>query len=497
MSIMQTRKKIIVGACIGLLLIILGVVLIPVVDSIVKSKVTEEVTLEEDGYLYGIWKDPPMPIYLDIYMFNLSNPLEVKNGAKPAVIEVGPYTYRERRIKFNITFNDNGTISYRQKRIFTFQRNRSVGDELDMFTTVNPPLLTLIEGLSNESAEFRKILTDIIGLMEGVFITRSLKDIVWGYVDPTLHLAHEIFPKWFYTDFIGYFMNKNNTDDGVYTIHSGKNDINKLGEIDKYNGTRSLNYWTSPWANQINGSDGTINPPFLEDTEILRFFSMDICRSGFGKYTSDVEIKRQLHLHRYTATAQELANKTLNPDNAGFCTKRSGCLGSGLLDVSVCTHVDGFPVPSVISFPHFYLADQKFIDGVNGVEPIPLKHETAIDVEPITGLVLQAAKRLQINMHITTVPDVKMTHGIKPTFLPVFWINERTIVDDSNADKLNTMLFTPMMVAHTIEIVLIAIGAFVFLLSLFLGCKLQHTKNFQSSVDEKTPLMNDKSFTTN
>ena len=50
--------------------------------------------LKEGGMLYKIWKNYSIPIYLQIYMFNLSNPDEFKNGQKPSVVQTGPYTYR-------------------------------------------------------------------------------------------------------------------------------------------------------------------------------------------------------------------------------------------------------------------------------------------------------------------------------------------------------------------------------------------------------------------
>ena len=49
--------------------------------------------------------------------------------------------FRETRKKYDIVFNQNGTVTYRQRRRFFFMRNMSVGAETDIFTTVNPPVL--------------------------------------------------------------------------------------------------------------------------------------------------------------------------------------------------------------------------------------------------------------------------------------------------------------------------------------------------------------------
>ena len=43
---------------------------------------------------FAAWENPPPPVYMQFYMFNLTNPIEVLAGNKPAVVELGPYTYR-------------------------------------------------------------------------------------------------------------------------------------------------------------------------------------------------------------------------------------------------------------------------------------------------------------------------------------------------------------------------------------------------------------------
>ena len=51
--------------------------------------------------LYDIWSELPIPIYMQFYMFNLSNPEEVKQGRKPYVVQKGPYTYRQVKSLFS------------------------------------------------------------------------------------------------------------------------------------------------------------------------------------------------------------------------------------------------------------------------------------------------------------------------------------------------------------------------------------------------------------
>ncbi|XP_041376213.1 lysosome membrane protein 2-like [Gigantopelta aegis] len=468
--VLTLTRKMKVVCCVGLTLAVVGIVMIPVVQAIVKSKIKEEMMLKEGGMLYKIWKNFSIPIYMQIYMFNLSNPDEFKSGQKPAMVQTGPYTYREERYKINITHNANGTVTYRQIRRFIFNRTMSVGDESDLFVTINPVLMTLLASLHSESGLVREIVSFVLGLSgQDIIITRSVSDVIWGYHDPVLAKAMKIAKSWFYTDYVGYFINKNNTDDGLYTVFTGENDINKLGVINKYNGSSYVDYWSTKWANMINGSDGTIAPPFQEKTTTLPMFSSDICRSVFGVYTSDVKSPQGINLHRFTSTEDQLANKTINPANVGFCTPNTSCMGTGVLNISQCQLLDYFHIPIVVSFPHFLMADMKYLSAVDGMHPNKQEHETAVDYEPMTGLVLQAAKRLQINIYIAPIDKMKQTYNIKPVVFPVFWLNESSVVDDSHAETLQNMLFTPLLVAKVLEIVLIAGGSLLLVSGLGLA----------------------------
>ena len=71
-------------------------------------------------------------------------------------------------------------------------------------------------------------------------------------------------------------------------------------------------------------------------------------------------------------------NKTLTPENDGFCDP-SGCLGNGVLNISTCYGgVSGF-----VSQPHFLNADQKFVDALIGMNPNEDIHDFVIAFEPV------------------------------------------------------------------------------------------------------------------
>ena len=97
-------------------------------------------------------------------------------------------------------------------------------------------------------------------------------------------------------------------------------------------------------------------------------------------------------------------NPALTPENDCFCPHGPPCNPNGLLNVSLCQYGKSYSVflmmvknfrdgntillfldsPVVLSFPHFYLADDSYRDAVEGVsEPDPSKHRFEIDVQPV------------------------------------------------------------------------------------------------------------------
>lgn len=57
--------------------------------------VFQEITLAENSRVLDGWINPPPPVYMQYFFFNVTNPQEFLAGkAKPHVTQMGPYTYR-------------------------------------------------------------------------------------------------------------------------------------------------------------------------------------------------------------------------------------------------------------------------------------------------------------------------------------------------------------------------------------------------------------------
>lgn len=50
--------------------------------------------LVKDGDTYKKWENIPIPIFMEIHIFNVTNPEEIVKGGKPVVHDIGPYVYQ-------------------------------------------------------------------------------------------------------------------------------------------------------------------------------------------------------------------------------------------------------------------------------------------------------------------------------------------------------------------------------------------------------------------
>ncbi|XP_046438265.1 protein croquemort-like [Daphnia pulex] len=110
---------------------------------LVNYLVDEQFKLYPGTQMYEFWEVSPVPMYIYMYLYNVTNAEDVINfKAKPILQQVGPYTYTEVHECVNIEMHDHSyTIKFQQKRWWQFVEERSNGSMKDQITTVNVPLL--------------------------------------------------------------------------------------------------------------------------------------------------------------------------------------------------------------------------------------------------------------------------------------------------------------------------------------------------------------------
>ncbi|XP_042182373.1 lysosome membrane protein 2 [Oncorhynchus tshawytscha] len=462
--------------CASLLIIGIGLVVTQVFQTLIHNRLKKEITLTEGSRVFETWKNPPPPVFMQYFFFNVTNPDEFLVGAKPIVSQVGPYTYREYRPKENVTFVDNGTrVSAYQPKTFVFLPERSVGDpDYDMITTINIPAVAVMNKVKDSFWKSSMVSIWMNSLHVGMLMTRSVNELLWGFKDPLLSRIHPMNPE--IDEYFGLMYKKNGSNDGEFVYHTGEEDFMNYGRVATFRGESELSLWTSEQSNMINGTDGSAFHPLLSKTERLYIFSPDLCRSIFMEFEKDVKVKG-LPAYRFTPPRDVLASKEENPANEGFCVSPKECLGTGLLKVSVCRK--GAPV--VMSFPHFYLGDEKYSNTIEGLDPVREHHQTYLDLNPTTGVPIRASKRAQINILINRISGFPKTKFLNETIFPVMFINETVVIDDVSAAKLHKLLLTVMLVSNS-PLVLVGLGA--ILLPVFIGLIVCEYKQKKSTKED-------------
>ncbi|XP_074849876.1 lysosome membrane protein 2 isoform X2 [Carettochelys insculpta] len=435
----------------------------------VEQQVKEGTVLQNGTEAFDLWEDPPPPVYTQFYFFNVTNPLEVVNGDIPFVEEIGPYTYREYRPRVNVHILDNGTrVSSENPKTYVFEPGKSVGDpEVDLIRTVNIPAVTAMEWAKSTSLQFpTKIL--LILYQENLFVTHTVHELLWGYKDKLLSLLHLLWPE--IDPVFGLFNKMNGTDDGEYVVLSGKMNYLNFSKIVEWRGKESLDWWTTKSCNMINGTDGSAFHPLISKDETIYLFSSDFCRSLYVTFDSFVTVSG-IPAYRFVPPPKVFANSSVNPDNAGFCVPAGNCHGSGILNVSMCKQ--GAPI--FLSAPHFYQADEKYVKDIQGMHPKKEDHETFLDINPLTGLLLQAAKRLQINVFVRHLEGFIETGNVRTLIFPVVHVNESVLIDEASAKKLKSVLFEATLVT-SIPYIIMALGILLGIVFIVLVCRPPGTK---------------------
>jgi hypothetical protein len=69
---------------------------------------------------------------MQLYIMSVSNPGEVVNGARPQVVEHGPYVYRETRRKENILNVEVDKLHYGAYMDYTFDQVKTLTIEISV-----------------------------------------------------------------------------------------------------------------------------------------------------------------------------------------------------------------------------------------------------------------------------------------------------------------------------------------------------------------------------
>lgn len=235
------------------------------------------------------------------------------------------------------------------------------------------------------------------GFQDGV-LDWLLDLIASGELPPSLPIPEIPYDKF------GWFAKRNGSAlfDGRFNMFTGKDDIKKLGLLKTWNGKEELGVMTGE-CDKIKGTTGELWPPFDKKKKTdATMFIPDVCRTLTLKYESELK-KHGIKGWKWIGDDSLFDNGHKYPETACFCTAdEEECpnIKSGIFNASQCQ----YGAPAFASFPHFYLADESFLAGIEGLSPEKEKHEMYVALEPEIGLPLEIRARLQINLFMRNEP---------------------------------------------------------------------------------------------
>ncbi|ODM99661.1 Platelet glycoprotein 4 [Orchesella cincta] len=404
-----------------------------------------------------------------VYLFNVTNPEEVQKGFHPKLLEVGPYVFRENRTKINIHHDENtDTVTYKEHVIFHFEHELSGELKLeDEITIINTPYVAAAIKINNELPWPLDSLANMILIQykESLFVRRTVEEILFkGWTVPFLQkietdMGLSLVPN----NTFGLLMGQNDTAQGPYTVARGTSDKSRFGTILKYKNKSELPYWPkSSHCNKIVGSDGTIFPPFVEKHTALKLFNSDLCRSSYLSYNKSIDFEG-IKGYRFKVPPIALADPRENNENRCFCPnvedEPETCLKRGTLNLGPCR--DGAPV--AISTPYFIDADPQYLEE-SGLMPVRSKHETILDIEPMTGIVLQASKRIQLNLILKPVKRIASFSKVPEMLFPLIWMDESASLNVEYRLKLQSALFDVWLLGFISTTIFLAFLLVVYIL---------------------------------
>merc|ERR1719184_116602 len=259
----------------------------------------------------------------------------------------------------------------------------------------------------------------------------------------------------------GFFRGPNgsNATRSWWKINSGKYQFDLYNQIIGFNGMTRLpeNWWygfgPTPSAHasrvrgichDIIGADGISYPPeAITKEDPIWIFNDQLSRSIWLDFMQEVDVDG-VTTYQYSPKPEVFA--MTNPDNFCYCPKVEQCAkvveNEDAWNITECQDktlkleacIDGlldlqgsYGVPIIMSTPHFLDAHEDLPKAIDGVQPDREKHITFLNIEPTTGMSLQAHKRIQVSVPVAKseyFEDLQLRDPEDRIIWPVVWVDE-------------------------------------------------------------------------
>ncbi|XP_065883764.1 lysosome membrane protein 2-like [Dysidea avara] len=417
-------------------------------------------------------------IYDIFYVFDTQNPDEYAAGEVPVVKEVGPFAYKRHDNKFNVTWNSDETlITFHRDIYYVFDPDKSVGDPHDYsITVINVPLIAVLDQLpaDNLLPPIRSALTQTyLRLLDkqSLFLELTAQEVLWGY-DPTMSLTDSAVLVAAKTN------HSSNFTEGFTTADTGKDDIYNVAQLVRWNNLTSIAVWNSEDARHLYGTLGLRFRPRLEKSRVT-VYSDDFVRHVSLAYGGDAEL-RGIDLYRYKLTHHLFSNVSQFPLNEGYYAYD---YNYGMINLSII-----YGIPLYNSNPHCLGCDPEYFKTVSGYYPTRSKHESYVDIEPFTGVVLHGAARSQANVRVKKNEHFRQVRSVQfLTMYPWFYQSTEATASESSTDDFKNRVQLPRTILNILVIICLVLSGLTMLLMavlLYYHKREESKTSYNSSINE-------------
>lgn len=130
---------------------------------------------------FNWWRKPPFKMIYKIHIFNYTNVDKFESGEdeRLRVEELGPYIYSETLSRVNVVINENGTVTFQEKRSYEWMGGKSENDNV---VVPNVPLMFATAFARDLNLPMRWVIRTMLqSLHEQPFINVSVGGFLWGY----------------------------------------------------------------------------------------------------------------------------------------------------------------------------------------------------------------------------------------------------------------------------------------------------------------------------
>ncbi|GLI63214.1 hypothetical protein VaNZ11_006070 [Volvox africanus] len=216
-------------------------------------------------------------------------------------------------------------------------------------------------------------------------------------------------------------------------------DTLRIWNMEMESGWREVTSWGPNCREPVRGTDAFQFRPSLDRNSVLRVWIAELFRSAELIHVADEELYG-IGLLRFIPDPREA-----EPDPCHHQFIRG--LANVTVPMAVGPNGNGSSeaahgVPLLMSLPHYCLVDEAVSAALEGIFCDPAHHGIFLDVEPITGITMRAAKRLQLSSQLTTSARGTLEPSIGTSLiLPIFWAEEASKISGIQAASFRSSVY--------------------------------------------------------